>query len=40
MSWSETYCETDEYLDFDDSDMNDEEVLKEIRKEYRTHVRE
>ena len=39
MSWSEAYYETDEYLDFDDSDMDDEEASKEIKKKYRTHQR-
>lgn len=39
MSWPEAYYETDEYMDFDDDNMDDEEALKEIKKKCRTHQR-
>ena len=39
VSWSEAYYETDEYMNFDDSNMDDEQALKEIKKIYRTHQR-
>lgn len=39
VSWSEAYYETDEYMNFDDSNMDDEEALKEIKKKCRTHQR-